>query len=335
MNKPLCVASLSQQQKLLHRIGQGILVALAILALSQNALADGIVTVQLSSRGDWSIIGDDFSNEVLVGELGDDVIVEGQNGTLIRRIVPGLTEVTAATISIPKSDLFLPRNVNIDLKNGDNMLIMFYLPELITGSLSCRMGSGANLLGIIPEGEVEILNGINIRGNRSNRPQSVVLGSPFNIGQNVIYNMRDTSIDLKGSENVIWLHDSFTNRNLSLKTAGASSEIVAISNAVYGRTDLRVNPSISSTTQLAFFYFGGKTTMNTGNGNNDLELLGATFAGEVAVKFGRGDDRTVINSCVFGHPKGAKFDGGRGYNLYGELFNTGSPLMFKNFVVFP
>ena len=312
-----------------------LLVALSIGSTPNSVEGQGIVTVNFSNRGDWSITGDNLSNSVVVSELGDDVLIEGLDGTLILRNVPGLPVETATSTTIPKSILFLPRNVTIDLKQGDNSIIMFYMPELITGSLTGKLGSGENIFGLIPDEEVEILNGINIRGSRSSRPQYVVVGNFF-ANQEFIYCRRDISIDLKGSDNVAWLSQTICDRNLAIKTAGNSSEVQCVSVGVMGKADLRISPSVVSQTALGFSYFAGKTTLSMGNGNNELNMTGINCDGEVVAKFGRGNDRLYVDSSVFNHPKGAKFDGGRGENLYGELFNTSVvPLSFKNFSIFP
>jgi hypothetical protein len=292
----------------------------------------GTVVVSFSSRGDLLIVGDQSSNSLTVSQSGDEFRFEGSAGTEILLNAAGRSPQFGEIVALPMSDAILLRKISVDLKQGRNTLVVFDLPELVTGNIDVKVDVGDNLIFINPSNPVTVMGNISVKGKRApNATHTFILGDQF-FGNSDITVLKKVNVNLSARLNQVALIGVECEGLSSSMGGGGCDQSIALT-SVLGQASIKSNGSDVGINRWFGCRFKGQTSITTGNAPNLLNIEHLEFRGRVSVKMGRSNDEIIVRSANFYNNKAAQFDGGKGANGFVDNGNNHFevPPKLKNF----
>ena len=322
-----------------------------IMLTSAPLVSAGTVSVTVSRSGDVVINGDAEGNVVYVEISGGTLFVTGgEAGTKFR--VPGQDPLTALEVPLPttvrslsvnlgrgadmlqvvvRSDVSIPRDVTVDLGEGDDVLSLEIINAdvRIGQSLTIDLGAGNDRGRVVlsETGSLVAARDINFRtgagtdnllvaDNDYASPGSLANPAGFTglennteiVGNQRIRAGRDLTVNLGLGNDQLTMVTTEAGRDLTIN-GGAGVDTLAISNLRSGR-----NLSLSDAEQqvLQNMNVSGKLTVRSGNGADRL-IAQNLNVGRLDVDLGAGNDTIALGNQVTVR-SGGTVTGGAGNN---------------------
>jgi hypothetical protein len=322
-----------------------------VMVTSVPLASAGTVSVTVSRSGDVVIKGDAEGNVVYVEISGGTLIVTGgEAGTKFR--VPGQDPLTALEVPLPttvrslsvnlgrgadmlqvvvRSDVSIPRDVTVDLGEGDDVLSLEIINAdvRIGQSLTIDLGAGNDSGRVVlsETGSLVAARDINIRtgagadtllvaDNDYATPGSLANPTAFTgiqnnteiVGNQRIRAGRDITVNLGLGNDQLTMVTTEAGRDLTIN-GGTGADTLAISNLRSSR-----NLSLFDAEQqvLQNMNVSGKLTVRTG-GSADRMIAQNLNVGRLEVDLGAGNDTLALGNQVTVR-SGGTVNGGAGNN---------------------
>ena len=266
-----------------HRYDQ---LAFCVDELERREMLAGEVFVDVTPEGDISIVGDSADNQILLGELGGGLIIQGTDGTLVS--FDGDSSPTQ-TISLGPAGV-LSGDLSINLKTGDDAVVLGSLD--IDGNLDVQMGAGTDSLRL---DMVQVAESVSIHGGSGRYQDHLTLTKLFVDG--------DLNMDIGASarQGTELLH---------LIGCRVSGETRILGRS--GDQEILFQKGTGIITA-----WSGPIQISTGGGDDRLLSINHHFPSSVNVQMGGGDDQCL----VIANEVGSSFDdlswnGGGGSDIF-------------------
>ena len=240
--------------------------------LESKQLLTGVVTLAITGAN-ISAVGDSNPNEVEIELDTAHFVVSGLSGTVLK---------DANGVVIPNGTSFpFPANANIsvDLKGGDDELVLYVDSAVTTNNVNIKTGSGND------EVFLDAFDTLTVNG-------SIKVDSGAGIDDVLVY-ASGGRIDVKGS--------------VSVDTGAGDDNVGFVDNVktpfpITAAAFIAINND-STTTGNQTINVAKNLNISTGNGNDSVGLLGVEVKGNLKIHsgFGHGDNVGVSNVRVGGN----------------------------------
>jgi hypothetical protein len=230
--------------------------------LENRYMMAGNVTATLANHS-LSLTGDIGGNQIEIDQIGaNQFAVNGQNGTTVNGKASQTFNVTG--------------DINAVFKAGDDLLLFEggksnggYMT--LPGSLNVDLGDGKNGL----EMAKTYLNGnLSVTGGTGADSVNLQFGGvglgTFNGGNN------DCSINLGAGKNDVYFYYMQIERDLLINTNSATIDLVSLQGSRVGRN----------------------TSIQTGNGNDNIQLNEFFGQGKLSIASGAGNDQVILGETI-------------------------------------